>query len=177
MLLIFVTETTETNNSDVMYIKKYLNTRFHVDNNTVIQWVYLNSKTNYNKGSVSRVINNIISKYLKYPQHDNGVHVVYCIDMDDTDKNRDSERLNKEIFKYCSDKGYRLIWFNKTIEHVFRGKLIHQAKEKKTEARNYYKKQLFPKECCDPKFNHNQFVEARVQTSNIGCVLEELFRE
>lgn len=44
MLLIFVTETTETNNSDVMYIKKYLNTRFHLDKNTVIKWVYLNSK-------------------------------------------------------------------------------------------------------------------------------------
>lgn len=174
MLLIFVTETTESNNSDVMYINKYLNTRFHLDKNTVIKWIYMNGKANYEKGNVLKRINDYVTGYRKYHSCSEEIHVIYCIDVD---VGADSSRLNRKISDYCEKKGYHLVWFNQTIEHVFLGKLIHQAKEKKTEARNYYKKQLFPKECCDPKFNHNQFVEARVQTSNIGCVLEELFRE
>lgn len=174
MLLIFVTETTESNNSDVMYINKYLNTRFHLDKNTVIKWIYMNGKANYEKGNVLKRINDYVTGYRKYHSCSEEIHVIYCIDVD---VGADSSRLNRKISDYCEKKGYHLVWFNQTIEHVFLGKLIHQAKEKKTEARNYYKKQLFPKECCDPKFNQNQFVEARVQTSNIGCVLEELFRE
>lgn len=174
MLLIFVTETTESNNSDVMYINKYLNTRFHLDKNTVIKWIYMNGKANYEKGNVLKRINDYVTGYRKYHSCSEEIHVIYCIDVD---VGADSSRLNRKISDYCEKKGYHLVWFNQTIEHVFLGKLIHQAKEKKTEARNYYKKQLFPKECCAPKFNQNQFVEARVQTSNIGCVLEELFRE
>ncbi len=180
MLLVFVVETTHTNDSDKMYINKYLVSRFpQVETCTdiVVQWVYLNGKTNYKNNSIERKINNYKTGYLRYHPQSRDIHVIYCIDVDDTDKNRDSARLNSEIFKYCSDKGYRLVWFNKTIEHVFLGKLIHQAKDKKTEARNYYRKTHLPQEYCDSKYKQNQLVEVRVQTSNIGCVLEELFRE
>ena len=180
MLLVFVVETTDTNDSDRMYVYKYLISRFpQVETcpDIVVKWVYMNGKPNYNKGNVLKKINDLKTGYLKYHPQSEDIHVVYCVDTDSVDKTRDSVGLNNEIAEYCMNKGYRLIWFNKTIEHVFLGKLIHQAKDKKTEARKFIREQLSAEDCCDSKYNLNQFVETREQTSNIGYVLKEIFRE
>lgn len=178
MLLVFVVETAKTNDSDRMYIDKYLVSRFPMvktGSGVVIQWVYLNGKTNYNKGNISKQINDYKSRYLKYHLQAEDVYVLYCIDTDDADKNKDSVRLNKEISDFCNNKGYRLIWFNKTIEHVFLGKLVKQAKDKKSEAACFFKKHMSSEECCENKYNGSFFSETQVQTSNIGCVLNEVF--
>ena len=59
MLLIFVIETTESNDSDKMYISKYLNTRFPQlasKSDIVVNWVYLNGKANYKKANIEKKI-------------------------------------------------------------------------------------------------------------------------
>lgn len=173
MLLIFVTETTESNNSDVMYIKKYLNTRFHVDNNTVIRWVYMNGKANYEKGNVLKRINDYINGYRKYHSCSEEIHVIYCIDID---VGVDSSRLNKKISDYCEKKGYHLVWFNQTIEHVFLGKLIHQAKNKEKEARVYIAKMVGASEYDLAKYRIKEYSDTRLETSNLGYILESILK-
>lgn len=177
MLLIFVIETTESNDSDKMYISKYLNTRFPQltsESDIVVNWVYLNGKANYKKANIEKKIKYYESRYLTYHPGSNDLYVLYCIDIDAVDTNKDNIKLNKEINEYCSINGFNLIWFNKTIEHVFLGRLIHQAKNKKTEAKNFFKRQLSSDECCNAKFLLKQMNEVQMQTSNIGFVLGEI---
>ena len=169
MLLIFVTETTETNNSDVMYIKKYLNTRFHLDKNTVIKWVYMNDE----KGNVLKRINDYVTGYRKYHSCSEEIHIIYCIDID---VGVDSSRLNKKISDYCEKKGYHLVWFNQTIEQVFLGILLHQAKNKEKEARVYFAKIIGASEYGLAKYRIKEFSETRLETSNLGYILESILK-
>ena len=176
MLLVFVVETKETNDRDKMYINKYLVSRFsfvRTGSETVVKWVYMNGKPNYNKKVVENKINNLITGYIKYHPESRDVHVVYCIDIDDVN-NRDCVKLNADINEYCKTKGYQLIWFNTTIEHVFLGRIIHQSKNKKKEAKEFFKKQFAPQVCCDPRFNSAVFSETILMKSNIGCVLSDI---
>ncbi len=46
MLLVFVVETIHTNDSDKMYVDKYLKTRFSLDESTVVRYIYMNGKAN-----------------------------------------------------------------------------------------------------------------------------------
>ena len=174
MLLIFVIETTESNDSDKMYISEYLNTRFPQRascSDMVVKWVYLNGKTNYKKGNIEKKIKDYKTRYLSYHPNSKDIYVLYCMDIDAVDLIVDNVKLNNEIKEYCLKCGYQLIWFNKTIEHVFLGKIIHQAKHKKAEARNFLKRKITTDECCDSKYHLEQLNEVRTQTSNIGYIL------
>lgn len=175
MLLLFVVETRETNDSDKMYINKYLTARYPQvapNTNISVKWIYMNGKTNYKTGNVCKKVADTINGYKKYSQHDDIIHVVYCIDID---SGTDSVKLNKEIEDYCLSKNYHLIWFNQTIEHVFLGKHIHQSKNKKKEAVSFYRKEMTIDECCGERYCLKEFSESRSQTSNIGFVLEGIF--
>ena len=177
MLLIFVIETTESNDSDKMYISKYLNTRFPQlasKSDIVVNWVYLNGKANYKKANIEKKIKYYESRYLTYHPGSKDLHVLYCIDIDAVDTNKDNVKQNKEINEYCSNNGFHLIWFNKTIEHAFLGRLVHQAKNKKAEAMKFYKRQLSSDECCNSKYLLKCVNETQLQTSNIGFVLGEI---
>lgn len=172
MLLVFVVETNEKNDSDRMYVNKYLTTRYTQvtsDAEIVVKWVYMNGKTNYTTGSVCKKVSDIVDGYKRYPHHDDKIHVIYCIDID---SGTDSVKLNKEIEAFCCRKKYHLIWFNKTIEQVFLGKSIHQSKNKKKEAVSFYRKEMTIDECCGECYCLKEFSESRLQTSNIGFVLE-----
>lgn len=177
MLLIFVVETNEKNDSDKMYISKYLTTRYpqvSLDSSIVVKWVYMNGKTNYSKKGVENKVKDYKSRYDKYHPGNNDVYVIYCIDIDDL-SNKDCVRLNSEVIEYCKTKQYRLIWFNKTIEHVFLGKIIHQSKNKKKESKEFLTKRMTLKDCCNQDFNVEVFSETNIKKSNIGCILSELF--
>ena len=176
MLLVFVVETKETNDSDKMYVNKYLVSKFpsvRTTSEIVVNWVYMNGKANYNKKAVENKINDLKTRYVKYHPESKDVHVVYCIDIDDVN-DRDCVRLNVEIQEYCKNKRYHLVWFNATIEHVFLGRIVHQAKNKKKEAKEFIKKQLSAEKCCDSRFNTPLFSETGTAKSNIGCVLSQL---
>ena len=175
MLLLFVVETKESNDSDKMYINKYLTTRYPQVTpgaNISVQWVYMNGKTNYKNGSVCKKITDKIAGYKRYPQHDDRIHVAYCIDID---SGAESKKLNKEIEEYCKDNEYHLIWFNKTVEQVFLGKLIHQSKNKKNEAISFLKREMSKEGFCDERYCLRELYESRLRTSNIGYVLESIF--
>lgn len=175
MLLVFVVETKETNDSDKMYINKYLVSKYPSVKNgteTVVKWVYMNGKANYHKKLIEKKIHDYKTRYISYFGSED-IHVVYCIDIDDT-ANRDCVRLNTEIEEYCKTKGYHLVWFNTTIEHVFLGRIVHQAKNKKKEAKEFIKIQFSMEKCCEQRFNTPLFSETGTARSNIGCVLSQL---
>ena len=55
--------------------------------------------------------------------------VVFCYDTDDFAKLKIHEENNKKIEDYCKSKGYDTIWFCRTVEEVYLGKIINNDKK------------------------------------------------
>ena len=50
--LIFVVEANESNKSDSIYIKTFIDYYYKIEKNIVINYVYMNGKNNYNKTKI-----------------------------------------------------------------------------------------------------------------------------
>lgn len=180
MLLIFVVETTESNDSDKMYISKYISTvypQLKESPDCVIKWVYMNGKGNYKKKSVLDNIEDYRTRYLRFHEDMKDIHVIYCVDLDDTCQTLDAnnnKRLNREIKAFCNERSFKFVWFNRTIEEVFLGKKILRQKDKSKEAQQYIRKGIPKTEFCSDIYNANESVEVQTRKSNLGSVLAEL---
>lgn len=180
MLIIFVVETTENNDSDKMYISKYIQSccpqlKDSPENN--LSWVYLGGKGNYKKGSIIKKIDKLIERYYRFHMNENKTHVIYCIDVDDTSQTSTSEenkRINNEIKSFCKKKNYELVWFNRTIEEVFLGRVIKQAKDKKRESNSFMKKTFSCEDFSPNRFKKSSYSETVRKTTNLGYVLDDL---
>ncbi|MCR5760932.1 MAG: hypothetical protein K6F82_02880 [Sphaerochaetaceae bacterium] len=180
MLLIFVVETTESNKSDEMYIKKYIRTMFPqlIDSpGSVVKWVYMNGKGNYKKNSTLHKIEDYSKRYLRFYENVNDIHVIYCVDLDDTCQALDADnnkRLNREIKAFCDERSYKFVWFNRTIEEVFLGKKILRQKDKSKEAQKYIRKEILNIEYGSEAYNANDYMEGQTRRTNLGTILAKL---
>ena len=183
MHLVFVVETTENNDSDKMYISKYISIccpQLKESPDNLLSWVYLNGKGNYRKGSVLKKVNDLIARYNRFHPNENDTYVLYCVDIDDTNQTASAEenkQINKEIEAFCRKEGYELVWFNRTIEEVFLGRTVKQAKDKKREANAFMKKKTSIDDFPPERLKKSFYSESVRKSTNLGFVLDVLVNQ
>ena len=124
-LLIFVIESkSEKENSDGIYLKETLEHFYEYDKmNTLIKFVFMNGKGNYDKKSVVKKIEDFV-KQAKAVNKDTQETVFYMFDKDETVASNADVIFNKTVSDYCVQKGYDIIWMNKNVEDVYLGNEI-----------------------------------------------------
>lgn len=119
-LIIFVIETkSDKENSDGVYLRQTVEHLYEYDRgNTIVKFVFMNGKGNYNKSSVVNKINSYIKDSKKI---DNSIicSVLYVFDKDNSDTSHNDEKFNRSVVDFCSRNGYLLIWMNKNIEEAY----------------------------------------------------------
>lgn len=131
--IIFVVETNKQNSSDDRYIKKLIDLRYSLNNDTKIRYVHMDGKEKYRQG---RVINEI-DKHRKNNKNGEN-HVIYCFDTDNMRASPEEKNSFMHKKDYCYKNLYDLIWFNTTIEFVILNKDVHD-KNKKDESIKFLK--------------------------------------
>lgn len=163
MQLIILVETKSKDGSDCIYLREFFKKFYGGLRGTKLSFIPMNGKTNYfNKE------NEIISFKKIYSGESK---VIIAIDIDNPELLLDQKTINKNIVNYCKNKGYELVWFNKTIENVFLGKIVKRDKNKI--ALNYSKNQLINKVRID-SFSKNDFNECRQGESNLKTIIDKL---
>ncbi len=122
--LIFCVESDNKAKTDWVYIRETINRFFAVGNDIKLSPVYMAGKTNYKK---NKVVSEIRKLSRSYPGES---VVIYCIDTDALESNRDRQKEFDAISKYCKDSGYELIWFHRDIEEVYTGSQAEDSSKK-----------------------------------------------
>jgi len=119
-LVIFVIETkSDKENSDGVYLRETVEKLYEYDrSNTIVKFVFMNGKGNYNKSSVVNKIDSYI-KDSKEIDKDTVYSVLYVFDKDNDDTSHKDENFNTSVESFCNCNGYQLIWMNKNIEEVY----------------------------------------------------------
>lgn len=164
MQLIIIAETKTITGSDYKYIKEFIKENYGIRGNKLSP-IPLNGKQNYHKKE--RIINQYIDSY---PSES---IVIMFIDLDSPTTNIEQKILNKDIFEYCNAKRYHLVWFNKTIENVFLGKVIKKDKEK--EADDFLRKNKI-KDIDICKLSVPNLFNSKPGESNIKVILDSIFQ-
>lgn len=124
--LIFVVETDNKTKSDDRYISKLINNRYDLStNNYKIQFVHMGGKDKYKEDFVIEEINGYLVE-----NSDGENNVIYCFDTDKINVEYTDKDNFKKKKEYCKSKGYKLIWFNHTIEKVLLNKTVESNKKK-----------------------------------------------
>ena len=119
-LVIFVIETkSDKENSDGVYLRETVERLYEYDRgNTIVKFVFMNGKGNYNKSSVVNKIYSYIDD-AKDVDRDTVCSVLYVFDKDNSDTSPDDENFNQSVVDFCNRNGYLLIWMNKNIEEAY----------------------------------------------------------
>ena len=96
------------------YIKKNQASKLDFDNETKIDYEYMESKYKYNSKKVQNRINNKLKTFKNYK-------VILCVDTDNIDVDQSDAKKVKEIESFCKQNNYDFIWFCRNIEEVFWG--------------------------------------------------------
>lgn len=160
MQLIILVEANSKSKSDFKYIDKVLRTLFVIDSSIKINPIYMGSKTKY--AQFNKKIKIEIDKY--YGES----NVIMCIDIDNPSQNLDQQKLTLNIMEYCKKNDIDLVWFNKTIEDVFLGKVISRNKD--IEANKFLSKGSIPKKEFLENNNYSK------QSSNIILIFKRYLK-
>lgn len=161
--LILCVETNKRADTDSIYIMETIRHYYKVDNNVKLSKIYLNTKNRYNAKEIER---EIADKRECYTFGE--TKVIYCIDTDDYEKNKEHEKQLNEITQYCAKNNYEIIWFCHDVEEVYQGRKISDSQKVK-EAGNFRKKCLIEK--VDRK--NLSVINKCGYTSNILNILDE----
>lgn len=156
--LIICIETNKKAKTDQFYIDKTIKDIYKLDNNIKISYVYFDSKTKYNDRNTIKAIKDNVNS------NKGNNEVLYCIDLDNYDTNTDDQNRNKTIDDYCKQHNYEFVWFCKTIEEVYVGKVTDSNKIK--EAKKYASHGDVRK----AKLNSNTY---NLNTSNLLIVIDK----
>lgn len=170
-LLIFVAESkSENENSDGVYLRETLNYYYEFNRNqTIIKFVFMNGKRNYNKRNIINKINNYI-KNAKITNKDTIIHVFYIFDKDNNFTSNADRIFNKNVIEYCHKNGYSIIWMNKNIEDV----CLHHEVEKRQKTKEASKfKTSYAIHSIDKKKLSQESANTR-HTSNILIELDKV---
>ena len=153
--LIFVTES----DIDYGYLQNTIKSFYDISD-TRIDKIYAGSKT---KLLESRIETLIEEKKNHFDDDNKGISkVVFCYDIDDISKLKEHEENNKKIEEHCKEKGYDTIWFCRTVEEVYLGKIVSDN-EKRKEMMKYIRTHdndlaIMNKPTTKHKYNSNQIV-------------------
>lgn len=119
-LIIFVIETkSDKENSDGVYLRETLEHLYEYDrSNTIVKFVFMNGKGNYNKSSVVNKIKAYVKDSKKIDSN-TICSVLYVFDKDNSDTSREDEIFNRNVMEHCNKNGYLLVWMNKNIEEAY----------------------------------------------------------
>ena len=119
-LVIFVIETkSDKENSDGVYLRETIEHLYKYDrSNTIVKFVFMNGKGNYNKSSVVNKIDSYIEDS-KAIDSDTVCSVLYVFDKDNSDTSQDDGNFNQSVEEFCNRNGYLLVWMNKNIEEAY----------------------------------------------------------
>lgn len=101
-LLIFVVESkSDKENSDGIYLKETLNYFYDFNQkDTIIKFVYMNGKQNYNKRKVEQKVLHFI-KHAKAMINNIQYKVFYVFDKDNVNLSSEDIIFNKKVTQYC----------------------------------------------------------------------------
>ena len=126
--LLFCVETDRRSKTDWVYIKSVIDKYYVIDNSISIKPVYMGGKTNYKRNKVISEIKTLTRQF----RQTGSTTVIYCVDTDNWNTDRDRNRELEEVRDYCSEKGYEFIWFCRDVEEVFWGHQIHNSDKTET---------------------------------------------
>ena len=121
-LLLICVETTNKAKTDMAYIDKVLKTLYVIDNETKIDYEYMESKYKYNSKKVQNRINNKLKTFKNYK-------VILCVDTDNIDVDQSDAKKVKEIESFCKQNNYDFVWFCRNIEEVFWGVIVEDREK------------------------------------------------
>lgn len=163
MQLIILVETKNKEGSDCKYLKSFFKKFYNGLRGTRLTIIPMHGKTNYDKKEKD------IKRYAK--QYTGESKVIITIDIDSPELSLDQKELNDNITKYCTEKGYELVWFNKTIEHVFIDEIV--SKNKNDVADKFLRKQLIEKVDIN-RFSKDKPKNSKQKESNLKTIIDKL---
>lgn len=119
--LLFCVETTQQANTDYPYILETIRHYYQLSSRITIRPVHMGSKTRYNSRAVQEDI--------KRQSGSAETTVIYCIDTDNCDTSRDTDKQLDQIKTYCNTHGYEFIFFCRDIEDVYCKEQIPDTKK------------------------------------------------
>lgn len=122
--MIFCVETNKKADTDSIYLMDAIRHLYIINNQVKISKVYMGSKSKYKSKSVLKEISEK-TKAFTFGE----TKVVYCIDTDEFEKNKEHEKELDDIRQFCEEHGYELLWFCHDVEEVFLGKTISDAQK------------------------------------------------
>ena len=134
-LLIFVVESKSgKENSDGVYINVTLRNFYDYGNDTIIRYVYMNGKGNFDKRSTLNQINKYIldSRKIDPKTH---IYVYYVFDKDKIYNSNEDVSFVKNVEVFCKTNDYHVIWMNRTIEEVFLNEIVERHQKVKMASR------------------------------------------
>ncbi len=161
MQLIILVEANNKSKSDYKYINKVLRHYFTIDSSIKLNPIFMGSKTKYNQ--FENKIKTEKSKYFGKTE------VIMCIDIDNPSQNLHQQKLTDDIKVYCIKNNIDLVWFNKTIEDVFLGRVISRNKD--NEADKFLARGIVPNKETLENTNYSK------QTSNMLLVFKKYLKE
>lgn len=128
-------ESNKTAGTDYQYIVATIK-RFYIDDKKIrYRGIFLGSKNKYNaKDKLKEIQDNI--KNFK-----GETTVIYFVDVDDYDINREDKNDYDNIKKFCEKNGYELVFFDKDVEDVYIGHTVSDS-EKVRAVANFNRKKL-----------------------------------
>ena len=161
--MILCVETNKRADTDYIYISETIKHLYKEDKRVTINKVYMGSKTKYKSKEVLRDIKQLTKAFTI-----GETRVIYCIDTDAYERNREHETILNDITQFCKGNGYELIWFCHDIEEVFIGRRISDSQ--KVQEAGAFRRGGKINEVHTAKLSSNV---KRMHTSNILCILDK----
>ena len=121
-LLLICVETNNKAKTDMAYIDKVLKTLYVINNETKIDYEYMESKYKYNSKKLKEDIKNKTKVFKEY-------QIFLCIDTDNIDVNSEDVYKVNEIENFCKYNKYEFVWFCRDIEEVFWGEKVEDREK------------------------------------------------
>lgn len=128
--LLFVIESTKKAKTDWAYINGTIKHYYRLSPEYSIKPIPMGGKSHFKDASVSKQIKDYREQYLPTGR----TIVVYCIDTDNYHTDPERYKELEDIKKYCSRKGFELIWFCRNIEEVYWGERVESGDKVKRAA-------------------------------------------
>lgn len=139
--IILVSETSDNDKSDIIYIRSVINHFFSYESNEYDGEVatipfYLNGKQNYSDKKILSRIRSQTKMFRCYNQNAVTV-VIYFIDTDSIEKEYKEGSFFRNVQDFCKLNNFDLVWFCKKAENVFLKKETNQIKSKTEAAKQF----------------------------------------
>ena len=167
--IILVMETSDEDKSDNIYISKLLD-ELYIQDNVVIQRIYLGGKRNYKN---QKILKDIKSYTNMHKSINNGsTTVIYFVDTYCEEECFKSGSFFYNLRSFIKDKGFELVWFAKNIERTFLNRDLLISENKKIVAKN------FSQNTSIPKLNIKNFSSINIHkdSSNILLILDKYLK-